>query len=122
MFGFHPANLALRFILEISALVAIGVGAYNLASGFLGWAMAIGLPVTAAVVWGVFNVPGDESRSGEAPVAVSGAIRLALELVFFAAAVVLLWPVLPVSAAVLGIVVLAHYLLSVDRIRWLAAN
>ena len=25
MFGFHPANLAFRFVLEISALVALGV-------------------------------------------------------------------------------------------------
>lgn len=120
--GFHPANLALRFVLEIAALAAIGVGAYNLALGFLGWVLAIGLPVIAALVWGTFNVPGDESRSGEAPVVVSGVIRLVLELSVFASAVVLLWSVSPLPAAVLGLSVLIHYLLSIDRIRWLAAN
>jgi len=122
MFGFHPANLAFRFVLEISALVAIGVGAYNLASGFFAWMLGIGLPLVAAVGWGTFNVPGDESRSGEAPVVVRGVVRFVLELLFFSAAVVLLWLVSPIAATVLGVGVVIHYLLSIDRIRWLLAN
>ncbi len=122
MFGFHPANLAFRFVLEIAALAAIGVGAYNLASGFFAWILGIGLPLVAAFGWGTFNVPGDESRSGEAPVVVRGVVRLVLELLFFSAAVVLLWLVSPIAAAVLGVGVVIHYLLSIDRIRWLFAN
>ena len=122
MFGFHPANLAFRFLLEIAALIAIGVGAYNLASGFFAWVLGFGLPLVVAVGWGTFNVPGDESRSGEAPVVVRGVVRLVLELLVFTTAVALLWFVSPVAATVLGIGVVIHYLLSIDRIRWLLAN
>jgi len=122
VFGFHPANLAFRFVLEIVALIAIGVGAYSLVSGILAWILAIGLPLVAAVSWGTFNVPGDRSRSGKAPIEVPGVVRLTLELVVFLAAVVLFWSVSPIAATVLGIGVLIHYLLSTDRIRWLLAN
>ncbi len=122
MFGFHPANLAFRFVLEIAALIAIGVGAYNLASGLFAWILGIGLPLVVAAGWGTFNVPGDESRSGEAPVVVRGVVRLVLELLVFTTAVVLLWFVSPIAATVLEVVVVIHYLLSIDRIRWLRAN
>ncbi len=122
MFGFHPANLALRFLLEILALVALGVGAYSTAAGPLAWVLAIALPLVAAVVWGTFNVPGDQSRSGRAPVAVSGRIRLVIEFGVFAAAVVLASFASPVGAVLLGVAVVIHYLLSRDRIRWLLAH
>lgn len=122
MYGFHPANLGFRFLLEIAALIAIGFGAHDLASGFVAWILAIGLPLIAAVGWGTFNVPGDGSRSGEAPVVVQGVVRLVLELLFFSTAVVLLWLVSPNAAVVLGVGVVIHYLLSIDRIRWLLAN
>jgi len=122
MFGFHPANLAFRFVLEISALAALGVGAYAIASGPIAWVLAIASPLVAAVVWGRFNVPGDESRSGQAPVAVQGSIRLIIELGIFATAVVLMSFASPVAAGVLGTAVAIHYLLSLDRIRWLLAN
>ena len=104
------------------ALIAIGVGAYSLVLGILAWILAIGLPLVAAVSWGTFNVPGDRSRSGKAPIEVPGVVRLTLELVVFLAAVVLFWSVSPIAATVLGIGVLIHYLLSTDRIRWLLAN
>lgn len=122
MFGFHPANLAFRFVLEISALIALGMGAFTLASGLFAWVLAIALPLVAAVVWGRFNVPGDESRSGQAPVVVPGSVRLIIELVFFAIAAVLASLASPVAAGVLGVAVAIHYLLSMDRIRWLLAN
>lgn len=122
MYGFHPVNLALRFLLEVAALVAIGIGGHALASGVWAWILAITLPMLAAGCWVTFNVPGDESRSGDAPVPVRGAVRLLVEGLVFGSAVVLLWPVAPVaSAALLGSVVV-HYALSVDRIRWLLAH
>ena len=100
----------------------MGVGGYNLSSGGTRWLLAIGIPTGGAVVWGVFNVPGDRSRSGQAPVVVPGALRIAIELAFFAVGVILLWRVAPVPAAFLGIGLLIHYLLSLDRIRWLVGN
>jgi len=122
MFGFHPVNLAFRFVLEIAALTAIAIGGYAISSGALAWILAITLPLVAAVVWGTFNVPGDRSRSGEAPVSVLGGVRLTIELGVFAMAVVLVSFVAPLVALVLGIAVAIHYLLSLDRIRWLLRN
>ena len=122
MFGFHPANLVVRFLLEIAALIAAGIGVYTLGSGSISWVLGIGLPVVLAVCWGVFNVPGDRSRSGEAPVAVSGVVRLLLELLIFAIAVVLVSLVSATAAVALAVATGVHYLLSFDRIRWLLAN
>ena len=82
--GSHPVNLALRFLLEIAALVAIGYWGWTQHTGVLRFVLAIGGPVLAAVLWGTFAVPDDPSRSGKAPVAVPGIIRLALELAIFA--------------------------------------
>lgn len=122
MFGFHPVNLGFRLILELAALVSIGLGAVTLTEGLLRWGLAIGLPLVAAVIWGVFNVPGDRSRSGEAPVPVPGVVRLLIELAVFGAGVVLLLRVTSTAAVILGVAVAAHYLLSMDRIRWLFTN
>jgi len=78
------------------------------------------LPILAAVVWGTFAVLDDPSRSGNAPVPVSGAIRLVLELVFFALATYALYSTGKEQYAwiFLGIV-LIHYAISYDRIAWL---
>ncbi|MGI9667262.1 MAG: YrdB family protein [Acidimicrobiia bacterium] len=122
MFGFHPANLAFRFALEIAALIAIAFGAYSLASGPFAWAIAVALPLVAAVAWGTFNVPGDRSRSGAAPVPVPGVVRLLIELDVFLAAVFLLWFAAPVASIVLACCVVLHYALSIDRIRWLLSQ
>jgi hypothetical protein len=122
VFGFHPVNLAFRFILEIAALIALGVGAYNVVSGPFAWVLAIAVPTIAAVAWAAFNVPGDESRSGEAPVAVPGTVRLIIELTVFASAVVVVSFASPIAAALLGVAVAIHYLLSIDRVRWLITH
>lgn len=78
--GAHPINLALRFALELSALAALGAWGWGRGSGWTAAALAIGLPLAAAVVWGTFAVIGDPSRSGKAPVPVPGPVRLALEV------------------------------------------
>lgn len=122
MLGHHPVNLGLRFVLEIAALIAMGVGGYNVAPGLVGWLIGIGLPVVAAVCWGVFNVPGDASRSGQAPVPVTGVVRLSLEIAFFLVATLLIAPVSAMAATLLAVAVVLHYLLSIDRIRWLIAH
>jgi hypothetical protein len=118
--GSHPINLAVRFILELSALVAIGYWGWSQHAGWLRIGLAVGLPLLAAVLWGTFAVPNDPSRSGAAPVRVPGIVRLVLELAFFAAAT---WSFFATGLATLawiyGVVVLIHYAVSYDRILWL---
>ncbi len=104
----NPANLALRFLLELAALAALGYWGWVTHDGAARWVWAAGLVIGAAAVWGVFRVPGD---SGPPVVAVPGWVRLliaggrtTLGLVFSA-------------------VVVAHYAISYDRIvRFLRAG
>ncbi|MFL7871290.1 MAG: YrdB family protein [Anaerolineales bacterium] len=115
----NPINLALRFLLEIIALVAIGAVAKAEFPGALGFILMITLPLFAAVVWGVFNVPGDPSRSGKAPVPVPGIVRLFIEFDIFGSATWALFSLNPTYGWIFSLVVLAHYALSYDRIAWL---
>lgn len=116
----NPANLVLRFVLEIVALVALGVAGYRWGPPPWSWVWAIGVPLLGALAWGVFNVPGDPSRSGRAPVVVPGWVRLLLELGFFAAAV---WAAAAVwggvVAALFAAAITIHYGWSWGRLRWL---
>jgi hypothetical protein len=122
MFGYHPANLAFRFLLEVTALVTLGVGVFAVAPIGFRWPVAILGPVIASTVWGTFNVPGDGSRSGRAPVAVSGPFRLVLEVIVLGTAVVVCFAVSVPLAIALGGATTVHYALSIDRIRWLLAE
>ncbi len=121
MFGSHPANLAFRFVLELLALAGLAWGGFALAwSGWGRIVQAVVLPVTAAVVWGTFAVPDDPSRSGRAPVPVPGWVRLVVEFVVFGAGVAgFLAANAPGFSLALGVGGLVHYVLSLDRIRWL---
>lgn len=115
----NPINLTLRFALEILALVALGAWGRVQFIGVLGFVLMILLPLLAAIAWGTFNVKGDPSRSGKAPVSVPGIVRLALELVFFGAATCALFSLNPTYGWIFGLVALGHYILSYDRILWL---
>lgn len=118
--GQHPLNLALRFILEMAALIAIGYWSWTRHEGVLRVAMAISLPLIAAVLWATFRVPGDTSSGAEPIVAVPGLLRLLLELALFSFATWGLYRSGAVNAAwALGGVTLFHYLFSYDRIWWL---
>ncbi len=114
-------QLALRFLLELGSLAALAVGAHRLApAGPVAWLLAVAAPAIAAVAWGSFAVRGDPSRSGRAPIEVSGWLRLAIELsVFGAAALALallrLWPWLALLVAGL----LVHHAGTTARLRWL---
>lgn len=118
--GSHPINLAVRFLLEITALLAIGVWGWRQGEGWLGFALAFGVPVIVATIWGTFAVPNDPSRSGAAPIAIIGIIRLLMELTIFAFAT---WSVNDLGYAriswILGVIVAVHYIISYDRILWL---
>ncbi len=118
--GSHPINLALRFGLEVAALAALGLWGWRQGEGWLRFLLGLGIPLLAAVVWGVFAVPDDPSRSGSAPVAVPGLVRLLWELAFFAFAV---WALFELGATglswALGLITAVHYLVSYDRVGWL---
>lgn len=118
--GNHPANLFLRFALEVLALIAIGSWAAEWANGMMGIAAAFLVPLAIMVVWSVFAVPNDPSRSGKAPVPISGKLRLFGEFSFFGFASFSLYQVGFTWAAVIFFgVTLFHYCISFDRIKWL---
>jgi len=113
-------NLALRFGLELAALTALGSGAWTVASGPLRWVAVVALPLTAIVAWGAFNVVGDPSRSGAAPIAVSGPVRLSLELtVLVGGALALAVSGQRGLGSVLVLLIVLQYATSWDRVRWL---
>ena len=118
--GSHPINLLFRFLLELLTLGITALWAYRQLTGLLGFALTVLLPLLLALVWGAFTVPGDPTRSGRAPVATPGFIRLFIELGIFAFAV---WELYDLGYSVLcfafGLLVAVHYALSYDRIKWL---
>ena len=81
--GSHPANLILRFLLEIMALMSLGIWGFEQSESWFRLVLAFGLPVILAVIWGIFAVPNDPSRSGSAPIITAGYIRLIIEFGIF---------------------------------------
>jgi len=76
--------------------------------------------VLLMTLWGVFAVPGDPSRSGNAPIPVPGTVRLALELiVLLGGAFAFYWAGHTFTAIALAALVAIHYALSGERIAWL---
>ncbi len=118
--GSHPANLILRFLLEIIALISLGVWGWNQSESWFRFVLAIGIPGSIAVIWGTFAVPNDPSRSVSAPVATAGFIRLIIEFGVFGLAI---WALHDMGwqrgSLIFGFVVLAHYIVSYDRVMWL---
>lgn len=121
--GSHPINLSIRFILELAALTAVGSWGWSKGDGWLRFLFAFGIPVILAAIWSVFAVPNDPSRSGSAPIVIPGIIRLIFELAFFAFATWSLYELGYISLSwTLGILVVVHYKISYDRIRWLISH
>ena len=113
-------NLALRGLLELSSLVAMGYWGFEKGDGTGRYALMAGVPLVAAAAWGVFAVEGDPSRSGGTVVATPGIARLALELGFFAFSA---WAIQDVGSKPLAIgfggAVIFHYAASYKRVMWL---
>jgi hypothetical protein len=116
----NTINLAVRFMLEMSGLVTLGVWGWAKGDGVLKYVLALVVPLIAAAIWGIFAVPDDPSRSGDAPVIVPGLVRLVLELAFFTSVV---WALFAMRQSMLGwlfgVIVVLHYLVSYERVSWL---
>lgn len=116
----NPLNLALRFVLEIAALVAMGLWGWSTGEGALAYALVVAVPLVAIAAWGTFAVPGDPSRGKDGLVRVPGLVRLAIELAFFGFAVFALHDLARHAIALgLALATLLHYALSFRRIAWL---
>lgn len=121
--GSHPINLTIRFILEISALISIGMWGWEQSDGWLRLTLAVGIPFILAAIWGIFAVPNDPSRSGKAPIVTPGIIRFGIELGFFAFAAWSLYDIGFIKISwTFSIIVVLHYLISYDRIKWLMSQ
>lgn len=112
----NPINLALRFVLELYALYAMGYWSWHRFDGWIRILLVILAPLVAAFVWGAFRVPSESPR-GHASVPVAGVVRLLIEACFFGFAV---WGLFNAgafrAATVFGTVLLVHYTLSYDRL------
>ena len=110
-----PASAALRFVTELIAWVA---GPWAVASATGIWWLAIPTAVILIGAVSVFSTPGDKHT---VVVATPGPVRLALELVLAAVAVVGAWVAWPVWIALIVTVVVAGSVLAgARRARWLA--
>lgn len=116
-------NLGLRFLLEIAGVFALGVWGLHLADSWARYALMPVLPAIAMTLWGTFNVKGDPSRSGKAPVPVPGLVRLLVELIVFGAGVTAFAQVWgPISAAIYAGAIVIHYATAWKRVAWLLAR
>jgi hypothetical protein len=121
--GSHTIILTIRFLLEITALFSVGMWGWRQTDGWLRFFLAIGIPVLLAVIWGVFAVPNDPSRSGSAPIVTPGLIRLVIELGIFAFAAWSLYDIGLIKLSwAFAIIVILHYVISYDRIIWLLSR
>ncbi|RWC58581.1 DUF2568 domain-containing protein [Mesorhizobium sp.] len=113
-------NLTLRFLLELAALLGLGMAGWSLSGGWWRWGLALALPLIAAVSWGTFAVLNDPSRSGRAPVPVPGSVRLALELVIlFGGAAGFYAASYTTTGIIVALFIAISYAFSFDRLGWL---
>jgi len=116
----HPINSTIRFLLELAALVTFSFWGYQQSETATRVLLAILLPLGFALLWGIFAVRDDPSRSGKTVVQTPGIIRLLLELVLFGLAA---WMLLDLDyygiAIIFGATAAIHYIVSYDRIVWL---
>jgi hypothetical protein len=93
-------------------LIAIGYWGWHL-SGVWRYISVVGLPATAAALWGIFRIPNDPKP---APIAIPGILRLLLELGLFGFASWALHDLgLSTLSIIMAVIVTIHYMVSYDR-------
>ncbi len=118
--AFRPAALAVRFLLELTALAGFGYWGWHATSGALRWGALLAVPLLAAVLWTVFATPGDPSRSGDTVVRTPGALRFLLELlVLFGSAIAVYSAGAQTAGTVFFTVLVVYHLVAYDRVVWL---
>ncbi len=98
-------NLALRFVLEICVLIALGYWGFTTHTETLPKILfGIGVPLIAALIWGVFVAPASNRRLDDP-------LRLLVEIVIFAAAALALaaadQPTIAIAFAVIAAINMA---------------
>jgi hypothetical protein len=115
MLAQHPANLLLRFAIQIIGLVGIAQWGWGKSIG-----LGIGLPLLVILIWMVFATPGEPGRKNRVLVAVPGWVRLLIEAVLLALALLCFVALGQVLMAIsLIFVILLHYFWSAERVAWL---
>ena len=113
--------LAVRFLLELIALGALGWAGWNLGNGgVLGWVLAAVFVIIAGAAWGAFTVPDDPARNPTPVIVLPGWVRLLIELTVFGLAAWALWAFVSRAASetyltAIGVISLVGW----DRIWWL---
>ena len=77
-------NLLLRFLLELTALVALGYWGFHAAAGMAGILICIGAPLAFAVLWGLFAAHKAKYPPPQPWKAVLGAVLLEVTPVILA--------------------------------------
>jgi hypothetical protein len=105
-------NLALKFLLELAALAAIGLWGASVADGLAAVLLAVGLPVITAVLWGAFAAPRARRR-------LPLRLRAPFELGVFALAALALWGAASAAwGAAFALIVVANAVLLTAFDQW----
>jgi hypothetical protein len=82
--------------------------------------MSIVLPIVIMLIWGIFAVPNDPSRSGKAPVPIPGWLRIILEGIIFGISIVMMAQSISFFGALIYLsVIIFHYAFAIDRLHFL---
>lgn len=104
------ANLALSFILELCMLAALGYWGFTTGSAVVvQLSLCLGVPLLAAVVWGIFLAPASSRQ-------LRGPLHLILEVLLFALAIIALFTAgQPTLGGIFGVVYVINLVL---RLVW----